>query len=80
MMFGFYSDGVALFWKRAELSLVAGVGGRVPLHVVQRPSPHLVATLRHKPSGRALVVACTHLKAKTGAANEFKRDRQVRGR
>jgi len=79
--YGFYSDGVALFWKHDKLSLVDETSSsRSPssLKAVQRPSPHLIATLRHQESGRALVVATTHLKAKTGAANEFKRDRQVR--
>ena len=82
MTYGFYSDGVALFWKHDTLRLVdddtTGSGsGLVPLKAEQCPCPHLIATLRHERSGRAVVVATTHLKAKTGAANEFKRDRQV---
>ena len=62
---GFYSDGCALFWKADKFDLVdkARRSFRVGTQV------YLLATLRHKASGRAIVVAVTHLKASKSEEN-----------
>ena len=62
---GYYSDGCALFWKADKFDLVdkARRSFRVGTQV------YLLATLRHKASGRPIVVAVTHLKASKSKEN-----------
>ena len=59
---GWYSDGCALFWKRGVLKVLKEekqlykVGSQV----------YTITTMRHLATGRILVLAVTHLKAKKG--------------
>jgi mRNA deadenylase 3'-5' endonuclease subunit Ccr4 len=70
---GWYSDGCCLFWKKDTFELISEkrleykVGSQVMI----------VAALRHKPSGKQIVVAVTHLKAQNSDTNELIRRRQV---
>lgn len=71
LRFGYYSDGVVLAWRRDKLRLGSSLrssAGRASI----------VATLEHTASRRSLVVACTHLSAKTGQPKEDRRTAQVR--
>jgi len=68
---GWYSDGCCLFWKKDRFDLVSQ--RRVDYRVGNQLC--ILATLRHRVSGKAIVVAVTHLKA--SAANEKVRKRQV---
>ena len=65
VQFGYYSDGCALFWKADKFDLVckARRSFRIGTQV------YLLATLRHKESGRPIVVAVTHLKASKSEEN-----------
>ena len=71
---GFYSDGCALFWKtdvfekRSFCKKSYGCGKQV----------YLIAVLRHKPTGRDLVIAVTHLKAQDSEPTEKIRTLQAR--
>jgi len=71
---GFYSDGCALFWKtdvfekRSSCKKSYGFGKQV----------YLIAVLRHKPTGRDLVIAVTHLKAQDSETTEKIRTLQAR--
>jgi len=80
LQFGFFSDGVAIFWQRDQFATVddghesgqyynasGGLDGQV----------YLVQTLYHKLSGRKLVVGTTHLKAKSSPENEMRRTFQA---
>jgi mRNA deadenylase 3'-5' endonuclease subunit Ccr4 len=70
---GWYSDGCCLFWKKETFELISErrldykVGSQIMM----------VALLRHKPSGKKIAVAVTHLKAQNSASNEMIRCRQV---
>jgi endonuclease/exonuclease/phosphatase family metal-dependent hydrolase len=70
---GWYSDGCCLFWKRETFELISErrldykVGSQVMM----------VALLRHKPTGKKISVAVTHLKAQNSESNEVIRCRQV---
>ena len=63
---GWYSDGCALFWKKNVFRLVSEhrrsyrVGKQV----------FLIAVLRHRPTGRDIIVSVTHLKAQQSEVNE----------
>lgn len=69
--YGWYSDGCCLFWKKDRFDLVSQ--RRVDYRVGNQLC--ILATLRHRVSGKAIVAAVTHLKA--SAANEKVRKRQV---
>mmetsp|Transcript_36353 Transcript_36353/g.95415 ORF Transcript_36353/g.95415 Transcript_36353/m.95415 type:complete len:390 (-) Transcript_36353:141-1310(-) len=79
--FGWYSDGVAIVWKKDVFTLVTErrwqwVHGREG----QREKNVSCATiLQKKSSGKKLVVACTHLKAKANQENEDRRESQIAG-
>ena len=70
---GWFSDGCALFWKRDVFDLIQNetrkyqVGSQI----------YIVVVLRHKQSGRDIIVAVTHLKAKQNDDNEQIRTQQV---
>jgi endonuclease/exonuclease/phosphatase family metal-dependent hydrolase len=70
---GWYSDGCCLFWKKETFELISErrldykVGSQIMM----------VALLRHKPSGKKIAVAVTHLKAQNSESNELIRCRQV---
>lgn len=70
---GWYSDGCCLFWQSRTFALVSEtrreyqVGNQI----------YILATLRHLATGRAVVVAVTHLKASKAKANEKIRCAQV---
>jgi endonuclease/exonuclease/phosphatase family metal-dependent hydrolase len=70
---GWYSDGCCLFWKKETFELISErrldfkVGSQIMM----------VALLRHKPSGKKIAVAVTHLKAQNSKPNEMIRCRQV---
>jgi endonuclease/exonuclease/phosphatase family metal-dependent hydrolase len=70
---GWYSDGCAIFWKSQLFELLSE--RRVEYKVGSQIG--IVATLRHRPTDRPLVVAVTHLKAQQSAANENTRAAQV---
>lgn len=70
--YGFYSDGVAIFWNSALLRPVPELISRA-----QVPGPAVVMGMEHIPSGERFVVAGTHLKAKPGPENESRRLVQV---
>lgn len=63
---GWYSDGCALFWKKEIFENIScykrsyGAGTQV----------YLIAVLRHRSTGRDIVVAVTHLKAQDSEACE----------
>eukprot|EP00996_Jenningsia_fusiforme_P001460 NODE_2341_length_1226_cov_26.514868_g2135_i0.p1 GENE.NODE_2341_length_1226_cov_26.514868_g2135_i0~~NODE_2341_length_1226_cov_26.514868_g2135_i0.p1 ORF type:complete len:405 (+),score=79.06 NODE_2341_length_1226_cov_26.514868_g2135_i0:93-1217(+) len=73
LMFGWWSDGTAMFWKSSSCELVQDDSGRFD------PSgrPYLCCHLLEHRSGRPLVVATTHLKAKATQANEGKRHADI---
>jgi mRNA deadenylase 3'-5' endonuclease subunit Ccr4 len=70
---GWYSDGCCLFWKKDLFQLVSEfrqeykMGNQVMIHVV----------LRHRPTGKSVVVAVTHLKAQSNEQNEMIRSKQI---
>ena len=72
--FGYYSDGVALFWKSALFT-------QIPLELEyegDRPYPvYLAQCLRHHTTQQLLCVATCHLKAKGGADMESLRLQQI---
>lgn len=70
---GWYSDGCALFWKRDSFDLVNTQNGDCKIG----NQGYIVATLRHRMTGRAIVVAVTHLKAQRSKTNEWIRCCQV---
>ncbi len=57
---GWYSDGCALFYKNDAFDLISQTVGTYNVGT----QVYIVATLRHKSTGRVIVVAVTHLKAK----------------
>lgn len=70
---GWYSDGCALFWKKDIFEKISfckrsyGAGKQV----------YLIAILRHRPTGRDVVVAVTHLKAQDSEISEKIRSLQA---
>lgn len=70
---GWYSDGCALFWKTSTFELVSE--RRLSYRIGSQA--FIIATLRHKQSGRHVVVGVTHLKARNSVNNEKIRMRQV---
>lgn len=70
---GWYSDGCALFWKADVFELVSeqrkklNVGNQVMVNAV----------LRHRATGKSIVVTVAHLKATNKEENELIRARQV---
>jgi len=80
LKFGFYSDGVAIFWKRDKFILTSSTkdhkiepAGRDPVDVI-----YAVAKLQPKTfDGPGLSVVTCHLKAKS--SNEDKRMAQIHG-
>ncbi|CAE7687986.1 noct, partial [Symbiodinium microadriaticum] len=65
--YGYYSDGVALFWKPQVMSLISLEGDDGPLQLCRdSPAVHIVVALRHNFTGEPVLFACTHLKAKGG--------------
>jgi endonuclease/exonuclease/phosphatase family metal-dependent hydrolase len=71
---GWYSDGCCLFWKSDTFALVTE---RKLYYQSGKNQGLIVATLRHIVSGKAMIVAVTHLKARRGSANEQIRWNQV---
>ena len=70
---GWYSDGCALFWKTTAFELVSDKR----LRYFIGNQAFIIATLRHKQSGRHVVVGVTHLKARKSENNEKIRMMQV---
>jgi len=70
---GYYSDGCALFWRKEKFHLLSSKQGAYTLG----SQVYVIATLRHVPSQRIMIVAVTHLKAKEGTANEAMRYTQA---
>lgn len=70
---GWYSDGCALFWKTTAFELVSDQR----LRYFIGNQAFIIATLRHKQSGRHVVVGVTHLKARRSKNNEKIRMMQV---
>jgi endonuclease/exonuclease/phosphatase family metal-dependent hydrolase len=70
---GWYSDGCCLFWRRETFELISE--RRLDYKVGSQTM--IVALLRHKPSGKKIAVAVTHLKAQNSESNEMIRCRQV---
>lgn len=70
---GWYSDGCCLFWRDSSFKLLSerrrgyNMGNQV----------FITASLRHIATGRAFVVAVTHLKAQKNETNEIVRCRQA---
>lgn len=65
--FGYYSDGVAIFWKEKEFESIK---------TVKRPR-FLITQLRHLVTGRNVFVATTHLTAGANSKHETAREAQV---
>jgi mRNA deadenylase 3'-5' endonuclease subunit Ccr4 len=63
---GWYSDGCALFWKKDTFDLIDEVRRSFDTGT----QVFIIATLRHRESGRIIVVTATHLKAQKNSANE----------
>lgn len=62
---GYYSDGCALFWKTNTFDLV----DKARKSFSTGTQVHLLATLKHKASGKIILVAVTHLKASKSEEN-----------
>lgn len=80
--YGYPPDGCALFYREEAFQplLDTPKGFVFPAATPQaQPGSQgvLLVHLRQRESGRVLVVACTHLKAKAGEANELLREFQV---
>lgn len=75
-MFGYYSDGVAIFYKTKALRLDSTVQAD---KVGEEGCPHIVASFTHLLSGEKVTVATAHLKSKEGQDEEDKRTRQIEG-
>ncbi|GMH39273.1 hypothetical protein BSKO_07171 [Bryopsis sp. KO-2023] len=76
--YGKQKDGSALFYKSDRFSLVDEPLGRPYLHNGKMMSQGVAALrLKDKESGRDVLVATTHLKAKNGEGNEDTRTKQV---
>jgi endonuclease/exonuclease/phosphatase family metal-dependent hydrolase len=71
---GWYSDGCCLFWKRDKFTIVTE---RKLCYQSGKNQGLIVATLLHIASGKSIIVAVTHLKARRGSTNEQIRYRQV---
>ena len=70
---GSYSDGCSLFWKAKSFALISK--RRVDYQLGNQLC--ILASLRHRASGKVIVVAVTHLKAKRSEGNEETRKGQV---
>lgn len=76
--FGFYSDGVAVFWRREKFSKVCFEGeARMISSAVAVKVTCCIVTLKHINTGNELVVATTHLRAKVNQDSEDKRAAQL---
>ena len=73
LRFGWYSDGCALFWKTDTFELVS----ERRLSYRSGNQVMLLATFRHRMSGRLILVAATHLKAQKSEKNELIRCAQA---
>jgi endonuclease/exonuclease/phosphatase family metal-dependent hydrolase len=71
---GWYSDGCALFWKKETFELVSERRLEYRIGISQ---VLLLATLRHRASGKCILAAVTHLKAQQSEQNEKLRLVQV---
>lgn len=71
--FGYYSDGVALFWRTGVLNALPT---SQPL-CASRPCPYITIPLCHNATGTPIVFACTHLKAKSSDEFEAIRASQI---
>ena len=81
-LLGYYSDGIALFWKKDLLQPVATLPtlGGSPIVLRQQPAPHAVVALEMVGSKRPthrFVVAATHLKSKDGEVEDARRQMQI---
>lgn len=70
---GWYSDGACLAWKKSVFQLLWEHRGEYKVG----NQVFILAALRHKATGRVLIVAVTHLKAQKGSENESMRLLQV---
>lgn len=79
--YGYPPDGCALFYRQAVFDALLDTpkGFLFPAASPQSPTSQgvLLVHLRQKSNGAVLTVACTHLKAKAGEANELLREFQV---
>ncbi len=71
---GWFSDGCALFWKREKFELIDKI---TKSYQVGKNQIYIILTLHHRETGRKLIVATTHLKAKQNSTNEQIRTCQV---
>ena len=77
--FGFYSDGVAIFWKRSKFTLVSSTKAGNIVSPTYPPIDVIYAVAKLQPKtwdGPSLCVATCHLRAKS--SNEAKRMAQIR--
>lgn len=69
---GYYSDGCALFWKTDTFDLL----DKERQSFATGTQVYLLATLRHKATGKIILVAVTHLKASKSKENAIIREHQ----
>eukprot|EP00668_Euglena_longa_P016568 GGOE01020841.1.p1 GENE.GGOE01020841.1~~GGOE01020841.1.p1 ORF type:complete len:368 (+),score=66.29 GGOE01020841.1:131-1105(+) len=73
--FGFFPDGVALFWSSQKFTKLSDASGTIPNH----PGvPYLLVTLRHIATQREMLVAAVHLKAQAIQAHEDIREQSIK--
>ena len=71
---GYYSDGCAIFWKDDAFELLGQRRGSYKVAT----QVYIIATLRHKETGRIIIAAATHLKASASEVNEKIRTEQAK--
>eukprot|EP00775_Hariotina_reticulata_P003332 gene3332-3609_t len=78
LKFGFPADGIALFYRHSRFSCFPEPAGHCFESMDGQPAAqgYVTAQLHDKQSGRCILVAATHLKAKAGADNEQTRVHQ----
>lgn len=79
LKFGFPADGIALFYRHSRFSASPAPSGHCFASMDGQPAAQgfVTALLHDKQSGRSLLVAATHLKAKAGVDNEQTRVHQA---
>ncbi|WIA11808.1 hypothetical protein OEZ85_011900 [Tetradesmus obliquus] len=79
LKFGFPADGIALFYRHSRFSTSPAPSGHCFASMDGQPAAQgfVTALLHDKQSGRSLLVAATHLKAKAGVDNEQTRVHQA---
>lgn len=76
LRFGYYSDGVAIFWKRQFFERISDC--IVPDNLELPPVASIGVILRHTPSGKIMYASTCHLKAKEGVDKELIRLAQLK--